>query len=811
MNEKIQQFANWQLQWNVTFDTVPTGLDLEVDGVTQATPFSTWFNDSQFYPINAPSPQGAPPTRYVWSSWDDAGPQSHNVFVSDRSFFNATFRSEFWVTIDTNPTGLTISVDSTPYVTPYSFWCPDGANPWLDSNSPQYTGVLGERWLWREWSDGGAQSHPYTCTGPATVLANYTKQHSVNITTTPAPFQVIVDGQSVLAPKQYWWNDTSLHTLEALATQTVGPNDRFNFTGWSDFGARVHPYWANISDDTVTASYQLQRKITLQANFPGLSIDLDGSSVALPLVYWCDDATQHILDAPGIQTFGDTRYVYNSWSDGLGQMHMITCDIAQTLRVDYDQEHRVRVNSTQIGVGPAGFNVIIGGMTQSTPAGVWWPAGTTMTLDTDEFQPLLDPVPGTRYRFVDWDDSATKSRSEAINTPESYVANFIAQHRLSFIDDHASPSTTPTGYPEASGTYFDEGTSVAIQTDSIVVNTANSRWRFVRWDSVDTGGYSGTDNPGTVTILGPITQTVTWIDQYLLTLVSTYGVPAAAGWDDQESATEFWYDQGATATFWVEAEVIIATGEKAVFGSWTPANGTAINTPTTSTAAWTFAYLVTVVSEHGTLPDPNPQWIAEDGTYALTMEEYDPPTGGTTRYKFSGWTTPNAANGGYVGANRQATLPVTGQISGPITETATWTTEHLLQITSSSGSEDDLGDPRIIPPEEWVEDGTTVTVEVDPSVTIGDTKYTFKRWIGAVADPNSASTTIVVSGPVTLDVEWDSEPVFSIMDLWWLFVIIIIVVVVLVAVLLMRKKKPTEELPPAEEELPEEETPPAPE
>jgi hypothetical protein len=302
------------------------------------------------------------------------------------------------------------------------------------------------------------------------------------------------------------------------------------------------------------------------------------------------------------------------------------------------------------------------------------------------------------------------------------------------------------------------------------------------------------------------------MDQFLLTLVSTYGTPDATGWDDQESATEFWYDQGATATFWVEAEVIIATGEKAVFGSWSPANGTSINSPVTSTAAWTFAYLVTVASSHGTLPTVNPEWIADGGTYNLDMQEFDPPTGGTTRYKFDGWTTPNTANGGYQGANRQATLTV----SGPITETAAWITEHLLEITSSSGSENDLGDPRIIPPEEWVEDGTTVAVEVDSTVTIGDTKYTFKRWVGAVADPNSASTTIVVTSPVTLDVEWDSEPVGGIMDYWWLFVIIIIVVVVLVAVLLMRKKKPTEELPPAEEEfpeeeLPEEETPPAPE
>ena len=153
-------------------------------------------------------------------------------------------------------------------------------------------------------------------------------------------------------------------------------------------------------------------------------------------------------------------------------------------------------------------------------------------------------------------------------------------------------------------------------------------------------------------------------------------------------------------------------------------------------------------------------------------------------------------------------------VTGAIKETAAWTTEYRLTIVSSSGSEVGIGDPRIVPPGEWVEEGTTVTIEVDKTVEIGDTRYTFKNWVGAVvADPNSPTTTVVVSGPTALTVEWDSEPTFSIMDLWWLFVVIIIVVVALVAVLLMRKKKPVEEEeipPPEEEEFPEEEEAPAP-
>ncbi|MCK4444662.1 MAG: hypothetical protein KAW09_08970, partial [Thermoplasmata archaeon] len=155
--------------------------------------------------------------------------------------------------------------------------------------------------------------------------------------------------------------------------------------------------------------------------------------------------------------------------------------------------------------------------------------------------------------------------------------------------------------------------------------------------------------------------------------------------------------------------------------------------------------------------------------------------------------------------------------TGAIAETATWITEHRLTIVSDSGDETGIGDPRTVPPgQEWVEEGTQVNVEVDKTVEIDPDKYTFDGWLvtgGSVADSTSPSTQVTVNGPTVLTAEWKSEPLFSIMDLWWLFVIVIIIVVVLIAVLLMRKKKPAEEElpPPAEEEEFLEEEPPAPE
>jgi hypothetical protein len=93
MNESITQIANWQLQWEVVVDTVPSGLVVEINGQPYVAPHNHWFNDSQLYTIFAPSPQaGGPGTRHEFSHWSDGGAQEHNVSVtSPYSTFIAYF------------------------------------------------------------------------------------------------------------------------------------------------------------------------------------------------------------------------------------------------------------------------------------------------------------------------------------------------------------------------------------------------------------------------------------------------------------------------------------------------------------------------------------------------------------------------------------------------------------------------------------------------------------------------------------------------------------------------------------------------
>jgi hypothetical protein len=821
----ITETAMWVLQHKVTIYTDPPNLTFIVNGGnysgTYVDGFEFWFNDSEFYELDVQSPQpGSPVLRYMYDHWSDGGAQMHNVFVTAATSFTVFFLAEYYITFTTVPDpltapGLMLQIGGTEYMAPYTMWCVEGSQILIYARSPQNIGVAGEQYIYDRWSDGGNQQHFYDCVSDDTVTAYFVKQYEVTVDTDPTGYGVIVDGTPyVTTPQTFWWNESSQHVLEALATIGLGSNDRLNFSYWSDAGARVHDYWANASE-TLTAVYDLQHRLILQGNHQGISVRADGYSFILNNEYWCDHNEQVLLEADTYQYFGDTRYVFDRWDPAAPQSHFITCDATGIVTVYYVEEYRVRLNSTLDGL-PDTLIVTVGTTDYTTPySDLWVTAGDQIQLGTYEFQPGTDPISGTRSRWVDWEDGGTMSKAVTINQPGmEFTANFVTQHKLTFSDAHGVPTVVPAGYPVTGGFYFDEGTVVTISTNATVDDLvdASHRWRFNGWTGLGTGSYTGPNRDDTVTMGNPITQTVAWEDQYSLTITTVYGTPGATtNYFEMVSANLYWYDKNVIADFWVPTPVDIATGERAAFDAWSGDSTQTTNRTTLAmsggmavTANWHLEYEVTIATDQGT--PPAPVWVEEGTTHTITAQEtYDPDTGDHTRERFDGWTadTESLNNGGYQGEALSQVLTVTG----PITETMNWVTQYEVTITSVYGEEPDtLGDPDGAG---WYDDGTLAWVEVAGSVTKGDWIYKFSSWLGGVSAPDLNITTIIVNGPKALEVQWTKEAKSDIgkllVDLWYIWVIIIIVVVVVVALLLMRKKKPAEPAempPPAMEEAP---------
>jgi glucose/arabinose dehydrogenase len=76
---------------NLTFNTAPTGLNLQVDGITKVTPFVLDDLKGFQHTITAPN-QVSAGISYTFSSWSDGGAQSHGIVVPNANqSYTATF------------------------------------------------------------------------------------------------------------------------------------------------------------------------------------------------------------------------------------------------------------------------------------------------------------------------------------------------------------------------------------------------------------------------------------------------------------------------------------------------------------------------------------------------------------------------------------------------------------------------------------------------------------------------------------------------------------------------------------------------
>ena len=176
---------------------------------------------------------------------------------------------------------------------------------------------------------------------------------------------------------------------------------------------------------------------------------------------------------------------------------------------------------------------------------------------------LTTPVltrPDSRRVFIKWNDGhAENPRTLFVNSEQTLEAEYETQYRL-IID--ANLGTTD---PSVGEHWHKENSTVPIQAfaPSLVYPSDQERYVF-RWIGRGYGSYSGTDNPASINMSGPINQTATWRHQYLLVVRTD---PAGLSPQPNVSPLAPWYDNGTLVTCTAQK-----TSEK-VFDHWT-VNGT---------------------------------------------------------------------------------------------------------------------------------------------------------------------------------------------------------------------------------------------
>jgi len=118
---------------------------------------------------------------------------------------------------------------------------------------------------------------------------------------------------------------------------------------------------------------------------------------------------------------------------------------------------------------------------------------TMVNADQGSSWSVTNPLQGSTSSERWWASQATKGMASSAQT-----INFIYQHQYLL-----TTKVNPTGGGTVSPTSGWENSSLTVSIQA----TANVNYGFLSWTGSGTGSYSGTNNPATITVNGPITET----------------------------------------------------------------------------------------------------------------------------------------------------------------------------------------------------------------------------------------------------------------------------------------------------------------
>jgi len=387
-------------------------------------------------------------------------------------------------------------------------------------------------------------------------LGGVTRQ--ITLTTNPAGLQFTADGAVFTGPHTFTWGQGSVHTVDVTTPQSTGISGLiYDFTSWSDAGAKSHNYTVPGSNQTLTANFNSQAAYPSTPHIVGGFLAYsNGTHPVNPT--W----TAYITARPGeiiTQDFPGSNYdgattggfliqcaAFSQWaegeilhadfSDGLGYTAFIDIplttnpgDMAGTVVLTQVVNPQITITTT-----PAGLQFVADGTVYTAPYTFTWEAGSTHSVDVTS--PQASVQPGTQYVFASWSDSGAKAHNYV--TPGSdqvLTITFATQYYLTISSVYGNPQ---------GGGWYNSGVSAQFGVTSPVNGAAGTQYVFTGWIGSGAGSYSGVQIVNSIIMNNPVTETAGWKTQYQLTTTVN---PAGSGTVTPNLAGP-WYDAGVVVS-----------------------------------------------------------------------------------------------------------------------------------------------------------------------------------------------------------------------------------------------------------------------
>jgi adhesin/invasin len=703
MNGPITETANFaQFPYQVTVGTNPPGRAYRVNGTDYTTPqtFSVQPGNGLTVAIISDPQPGATGTRYSWANWSDGGAMNHFFIPSSDSVLVATFTTQYFLTTSAGTGGT---------VAPASGWH-DAASSVAVSATP------GLGYSFSTWTGTGAGAYtgpnnPATVTmnGPVAEVASFTLfPVQVTFQSDPPGRTITVDGTTYDAPETFTFTSGTSHTISADSLQSGSPGTRYAWTGWSDAGARSHAVTV-LSDTTFTVRLKTQFALTTIAATGG-TVSAGG---------WLDSAQSASITATPSAGYG-----FGGWTGtGNGSYTGLTNPATVTMRGPVTDSASFTLGTVQVTVAssPVGRTIIVDGTTYTAPQTFSWQANSNHTIETDTIQ---TGTIGTRYVFASWSDSGGISHLIAPSATRTYTVTFGTQYYLTMNTNTGGSVTPPSGW-------FARNSAVTISA------AADNGYGFLSWSGTGTGSYSGGNNPATVFMSAPITETANFGQNAVLVTIRTSpsGRTFIVDGTTYTSVFTFSYLPGSVHTISADTIQTVAGGTRYLWTAW---SDTTPRTHTLEVGTRDSLITATFRTQYGLTTSSSPAGagvITPAGvTYFNVGDTATVTAASNPGYAFTGWT----------GSITSSLNPVRVVMSAPKTATATFAPGARITVQSNpAGRTIIVDDSAYAAPQtfNWLLNSSHTIATTTPQQVAGSIRYLFTGWSDGGALSHSVTVT----------------------------------------------------------------------
>jgi hypothetical protein len=364
-----------------TITTAPTGLQISVDGTSYTAPQTLNWTAGASHSIGVTSPQGTSTTRWVFSSWSDAGAQSHSITVpSSAATYTAAFTTQHALVTSVSPSGAgTVS--------------PSGTNWYNSGTSVTLSATASTGYSFSNWS--GSLTHSTNPTSitldePKSVTANFSAvAETITVPSVPSGPSSGTTGVSYT----FTTGGASSSLGHSVQYQFDWKGDATDLSGWGSasqsktwstsgtYGVRARARCA--SDTSVISSWSNALTVTIgqggisytvTTSPSSLQITVDGTDLTAPKTFSWTPGSSHTISVSSPQNGVEgTRYLFSSWSDGGTQSHSITAPSSSaTYTANFTTQYTLKTSPDPAEGG------------KITPSGTnWYNSGASVSITAE--------------------------------------------------------------------------------------------------------------------------------------------------------------------------------------------------------------------------------------------------------------------------------------------------------------------------------------------------------------------------------------------------------------------------------------------